>query len=407
MPAVDEARRAERRLVNLLGVAQICSWGSLFYSFPLVAQAMGPELGWSKPEIYGAATLGLALAGLAAYPVGAAIDRGHGRAVMTLGSFAAGLLLIAWSQVTEIAVFYVIFAAIGCLHAATLYEPAFAVIARHVGAADARRGITALTLWGGFASTVFIPLIQVLVDGLGWRGALIVLGAINIVVCAGLQWLVIDSARAGVPQVHAPEAFHATGRQVVGQALRKPVFWMLMLALVAYSAAFSALTFHLYPLLLEKGLDAPGVVAVMAVIGPAQVAGRIVVWLFAPRAPVRAVGSAVVLVFPLAVAAIWLAPPDMLLLATVAIAYGAANGIMTIVRGLAVPEMVSRDAYGAVNGALLGPMHLAQALAPLAAAWLWAQGGGYAPVLVAIFVGAVVLCLGFWGAASLSRRWPI
>src|SRR3546814_9091869 len=71
-------------------------------------------------------------------------------------SVAAGLLLVACSQVSSILVFYAIFAAIGFLHAATLYEPAFAVIARRVGAGNARRGITALTLWGGFASTVFI-----------------------------------------------------------------------------------------------------------------------------------------------------------------------------------------------------------------------------------------------------------
>src|SRR3546814_2489428 len=74
-----------------------------------------------------------------------------------------------------------------------------------------------------------------------------------------------------------------------------------MLALVSYAAAFSALTFHLYPFLLERGLDAAGVVAVLAVIGPAQVAGRILIWFFAPHAPVRSVGSMIVIVFPLAV----------------------------------------------------------------------------------------------------------
>lgn len=78
-----------------LGIAQICSWGSLYYSFPLIAEAMGRDLGWSKPAVYGAAALGLALSGLAAYPVGAAIDKGHGRSVMAASSVAAGLLLLA------------------------------------------------------------------------------------------------------------------------------------------------------------------------------------------------------------------------------------------------------------------------------------------------------------------------
>lgn len=407
--AVDGERHERdagaRWLITALGIAQICSWGSLYYSFPLIAEAMRTDLGWSKTELYGAATLGLVLAGLAAYPVGAAIDRGMGRLVMSLASVAAGALLVAWSQVGNIVVFYILFAAIGCLHAATLYEPAFAVVARRVGAGNARRGITALTLWGGFASTVFVPLIQVLIDAFGWRGALVVLGAINIVVCGGLYALTIDPARDQpvLPRA-ADEAAPLAGRQAVAWALGQPVFWALAVSFVSYAAAFSALTFHLYPLLLERGLDAAGVVAVMAVIGPAQVAGRILIWVFAPNSPVRSIGSMIAIVFPLAVLGYAMAPPDVFVLAAIAAFYGAANGMITIVRGLCVPEMVSREAYGAINGALIAPMKLMQAVAPLAAAWIWSASGGYDTVLVAIGAGAVILCIGFWTAAALGRR---
>jgi hypothetical protein len=59
-----------RRFVGGLGLAQICSWGSLYYSFPLIAQAMEADLGWTKPQLYGAATLGMVIAGLVSYPVG-------------------------------------------------------------------------------------------------------------------------------------------------------------------------------------------------------------------------------------------------------------------------------------------------------------------------------------------------
>jgi len=407
--AVDEDTRKRdagtRWLITALGIAQICSWGSLYYSFPLIAEAMRTDLGWSKTELYGAATLGLVLAGFAAYPVGAAIDRGQGRLVMSLASVGAGLLLVGWSQVSSIVVFYVLFAAIGCLHAATLYEPAFAVVTRRVGAGNARRGITALTLWGGFASTVFVPLIQVLIEGLGWRGALVVLGAINIVICGGLYALVIDPARDHPLPVREPdEAMPLAGHKAVAWALRRPVFWALAVSFVCYAAAFSALTFHLYPLLLERGLDASGVVTVMAVIGPAQVAGRILIWVFAPNAPVRSIGSMIAIVFPLAVLGFAVAPPDVLVIAAIAAFYGAANGMITIVRGLCVPEMVSRGAYGAINGALIAPMKLMQAVAPLVAAWIWSATGGYDAVLIAIGAGAATLCVGFWAAAMLSRE---
>ena len=392
-------------LVTALGIAQICSWGTIYYNFALMAEAMRVDLGWSKTAIYGAATLGLTLAGVAAYPVGVAIDRGLGRHVMSLASIGAGLLLIAWSQVSSIVAFYAILAAIGCLQAAVFYEPAFAVIARRVGAGNARRGITVLTLWGGFASTVFIPLIQLLIDSIGWRGTLLVLGAINIVVCGSLYYFAIDPTKDIGASLHRPQGeTPLAGRRAVAWAARRPVFWALLVALVGYEAAFSALTFHLYPLLLERGLSTAAVVAVLAVIGPAQVGGRILVMVFAPDAPVRIVGSVIVIVFPLAVVGFALAPPHFAPIAAIAAFYGAANGIVTIVRGLMVPEMITRDAYGAINGALVAPMNVTLAVAPLAAAWLWHASGGYDAVLLAIGVGAVVLCLGFWTAALLTRK---
>ncbi|GLK73488.1 MFS transporter [Ancylobacter dichloromethanicus] len=405
---VEEHRPPGARslFVTGLGIGQVCSWGSLYYSFPLIAEAMGHELGWSKSALYGAATLGLALAGLAAYPIGAAIDRGHGRAIMTIGSVLAGLLLLLWSQVESMALFYVAVAGIGALQAATLYDPAFAVIARRSGPSHARAGITALTLWGGFASTVFIPLVQLLLDQVGWRDALLVLAAINILICAGCYWAVIDPAADAPTHRASSGPAPLSGRAAVAWAARQPVFWALAVAFTAYSAAFSAFTFHLYPLLVEKGFETASVVAAMTLIGPAQVAGRIAIWVFAPRAPVRLIGSVTVAIFPLALIGLDVLPPSFLLIAVVALLYGAANGITTIVRGLSVPEMLTREAYGAVNGAMSAPSTISRALAPLGAALIWSMSGSYDGVLLAIIALTVLLAVGFWLAALLSRRAP-
>lgn len=383
-----------------LGMAQLCSWGSLYYSFPQIAQAMGADLGWSKAELYGAATLGLGLAGLAAYPVGAAIDRGHGRAIMAGASLLAGLLLALWSQVASLALFYVVVAGIGAVQAATLYEPAFAVVARRAGPLRARPGITALTLWGGFASTVFIPLIQLLLDAFGWRGTLLVLAAINIGLCATANFLSAGSGRDLPPARPHPAGGPAS---VVGAVIRQKLFWALAVAFTAYAAMFSGFTFHMYPLLVERGFDTATVVAAIAFIGPAQVAGRILVTLLAPRAPVRVVGSVIVAVFPLAFLALELIPPDFVYVALFALAYGSVNGIITIVRGLVVPELLTRRSYGAVNGVLSVPATFSRALAPAGMAALWTATGSYDAVLFAVIALATLLALGFWSAAALAR----
>lgn len=385
-----------------LGVGQVISWGTLYYSFPLIAQAMGVELGWSKAELYGAATLGLALAGLVAYPVGAAIDAGHGRLIMAGGSVLAGLLFMLWSQADSMALFYLAVAGIGAMQAATLYDPAFAVVARRVGPLQARGGITALTLWGGFASTVFIPLVQLLLDAVGWRDTLMILGAINILVAAVVNFAVIDP-RADAPIAPPRTQGEEPGSSAIAEVMRQPAFWALAIAFTAYAVTFSGFTFHAYPLLIERGFDTHTVVSAIAIIGPAQVTGRIALWVLAPRAPMRVVGALTVAVFPVAFLALEFMPPDFVWVALFGMVFGAVNGITTIVRGLVVPEMLTRRAYGAVNGALAVPATIARALAPVGMAMLWTLTGSYDAVLAAIILASLVVAAGFWSAVFFTR----
>jgi MFS family permease len=244
------ARRNRGTFTAGLGIGQIVSWGSLYYSFPLIAEPMGRDLVLSKPEIYGAATVGLVMGSLAAYPIGAAIDRGRGRGIMACGSAIGGLLLLAWSQIASLWWFYLLFAGIGLVQAMTLYEPALAVVARRYGA-EARTGITALTLWGGFASTVFVPVVQLLLDHVGWRDALVVLGLLNLGLCVALHLAVIDP-KADTP-AQVASSTRGGGAPLVGQhavrwALGRPAFWGLLVSFTIYYGTFSGMSFHLYPL---------------------------------------------------------------------------------------------------------------------------------------------------------------
>lgn len=387
--------------ISGLGVAQIASWGSLYYSFPLIATAMEADLGWDKTALYGAATLGALLSAVLALPIGQAIDRGYGRPIMACASVLAGLLLALWGIVDSLWLFYVAAAGVGALQAATLYEPAFAVIARRTGPARARAGITALTLWGGFASTVFVPIVQLLLDLYGWRGALEGLALVNVVLCAAIYFLVIDPS-LDVPQKKS--SVEASAKSPLRDALRNPVFWWLAISFTAYTASFSALLLHFYPMLLERGFNEYAVVGAMTLIGPAQVAGRVLIVVFGRASSARRIGSIVVLGFPLAMSIFAWAPAEFTVVAAAALIYGASNGIMTIVRGIAIPEMVSHESYGAINGALIVPMTVARAVAPLAAAALWSASGNYAGTMVAVVALSVVMALSFWMAAAASRR---
>jgi len=276
------------------------------------------------------------------------------------------------------------------------------VIARRDGAA-ARRGITALTLWGGFASTVFVPLILFLLNQVDWRSTLMVLGVIKLGLCAPLYLAVIHAkldARPSEQVSVAPDDAPVAGRQAVRWALKQPAFWGLLVAFTVYYATFTGLSFHLYSLLLERGFDSATVVAVIALIGPSQVAGRIAVWGIAERASARTLGKAVVLAFPIALVLLLLLPTTFPSLAVFAVLYGAANGILTIVRGIAVPEMLTREAYGAINSVLAVPASIAKAIAPLGIALLWAAAGSYDVVLVGVLASSTLAVAGFWFAAA-------
>ena len=249
----------------------MCSWGSLYYSFPLIASAMAPDLGWSKSEIFMGATLSMLTTALFTYPLGVAMDRGLGRWTMTIGSAMAALMLFSWSRVTALTGFYALSIVLGALQACTLYEAAFAVISRRVGAADSRSSITTITLWGGFASTAFIPLEQFLIEQFSWRQSLWVLAAINLLwafiysMCIKPQLDAEHHANAGEQDVSK-----ARDRVAVNNALKNPVFWWLLVALTLYSIMFTVFIFHAYPILQEKGLSTDDVVKVLMVLGPMQ-----------------------------------------------------------------------------------------------------------------------------------------
>jgi MFS family permease len=389
------ALSGNRGFITGLGMAQVISWGSLIYAFPLLATPMGAEFGWGRTEIFGLASLALAVAGLAAYPVGRAIDRGHGRWIMAGGSILGALALLAWAQAGAGWMLPLIFLLVGLAQAMTLYEPGFAVVSRRYGT-DARRGITALTLWGGFASTVFVPLTQFLLDRLGWRGTLEVLAAINLALSLPLHLWIIDRQTAVVTHKVA-----SSDDGTVHWVLRQPAFWGLTAAFTLYYALFSGISVHMYPLLGERGLPTASVVMVMTLIGPAQVAGRMIVAAVAERAPIRLLGIGAILALPFAMALLLLPLTGMAVLTLFAVIYGAANGIMTIIRGAAVPEMLTPHAYGAINGLMSLPGSVCKAFAPMSVALLWDLSGSYRPVLwLGIFICVPILA-GFLLAAFM------
>jgi predicted MFS family arabinose efflux permease len=304
--------------------------------------------------------------------------------------------------VTSPAAFYVIWLLMGIALSGTLYEPCFAVLTRTFHRSY-RTKITALTLVGGFASTVFIPLAQVFIDTLGWRHALLALAACVLAVSVPVHAFWLRDRDTG-PLTQPGSKDEAAHRTAVRRALRHPAFWGLAVSFTAYYTTFTALTFHLIPLLTEWRVPSTVIIAVIATIGPAQVAGRVVLLALGRKLQTVTMGRIITFLFPLSVLLLIVLPPSAPALFTFATVYGAGNGIMTILRGTAVADLLWREGYGAVNGALSLPATFARAGSPYLAALLWHFAGGYGAVLWSVVAGGVIGILGFWFAAAFAER---
>lgn len=392
-------RRDGWPLVAMLSVAQLVSWGTIFYGFPLFIAAMEAELGWSRSLLNGALSFGLLTAGFAAYPIGRIIDAHGGRWVMSLGSALAVLLFVAWAHVRDPVLFYAIWFGLGLAQACTLYTPVFAVLTR-LFPDSAKIRITMLTLTGGFASTVFTPLIAWWIESLGWQTALLLMAACNLVFCLPVHALLLrDRAK---PQASEPVTAQVSDKTPMQRALRNPVFWGLAVCFTFYLLAHAMLIFHFLPMLAEYGVALATAVAIITVIGPAQVGGRILL-LFGRRIETVTTGYIVMSLFVLGMLLLVFFPDVVPVLFAMAAIYGAANGMMTILRGTSVPELLGREGFGAISGALTLPASIAAAIAPSLAALIWEVNGGYAAVTLTMLVAMVISAAGFVFAVK-SRK---
>lgn len=373
-------------LVTGLGIAQIVSWGTLFYAIGVLGAPMRTEVGVSELFLFSCFTAGLVVSAMAAPLSGRWVDRKGGRVVLSTGSVLGAIAMLLLAVAHQAAVVAIGWLVAGAAMAACLYDPAFATLSQHAGE-KYRRWVTYLTLWGGFASTVFWPVSKLLLDNIGWRGAFAVYAALHLLLCLPIHVLL-------VPRI-APRAARA---EEAATAARPPSFthgarlrWLTAsLALATFVVGVIAV--HVIMLLTSGGLTLDEAVLISTLFGPVQVAGRILEMGFAGR--VSAVRSGFIPFVLMIVALVALMSVDGFgIRAFVFIAaYGIGNGILTIVRGTAPAELFGSEGLGAVLGHLSRATLFARALAPACFSGLFAlgltRGQSLAALVVVILAGA-------------------
>lgn len=383
-----------RAIVLRLGLSQLICWGVSYYLIGVFGGAIRADFGWSRDLVYGGFSVALLAGGLSSPLVGRLIDREGGRGVMALGSLilAAGCLFLALSR--GVASYYGAWIVIGLAMRMTLYDAAFAALAR-IGGPEARGPIAQITLLGGLASTVLWPVGESLAHLFGWRGATLAYAGfalLTVPLHLALPRGRYEENRAA-PRAHPPPLAASAGERFFAGALY---------ALIATVANFlnSGMSAHMIGILAGLGLAASASVWIATMRGVGQSLSRGGEVLFGRRLDPLALNLAAAFVLPLAfVAGLFSARAGLAALAF-AFFYGAANGILTITRGTLPLILFDHRTYGAFVGRLLAPSFLVSAAAPVAYAVVIEHEGAAAALYLSVALAALALA----AAAALAIR---
>jgi MFS family permease len=394
MPTLREFVAGRWRAVAVLGVTQIIAWGAIFYPPVLMMPQIVADRGYSATFAMGGFSLGLLAAGLVSPFVGSMIDRHGGHLVMPFGSLAGAAGLVGLVYASHPVAYLAVWVLLGIAMAASLYDPAFATLGRIFGA-RARQPITALTLVGGFASTVSWPATYALIQWTGWRSTYLIYAAALAFVAAPLLAFALprmraeSEARVEGAVAPPPATFPASGA----------VFVLVVFAFASYAFVPSGLSTHLLAIFQRLGIDAATVVVIGTLFGPSQVAARLCEFIFARNVHPLWIARGAVGILVLAFAMLWVVGLSTATAVAFAIMFGAANGLITITRGALPLALFGPVGYGGIIGRIARPALVVTAIAPVVVAFI-AERTSDPMALAAVAVFGVLSLLCF----SLVRR---
>jgi MFS family permease len=400
-------------LVWALGATTIVSYGTTQYLFGVLVVPIQQDLGWTRAEISGAFSLGLVLTGLLGVPIGRLVDRHGARVLMSAGSLLGGLSLIGLAQVHQLWQLYALWSfGIGLATALTFYPVTFTVIANWFWR---RRGsaLALLSLVGGLASPIFIPLEGWLVPILGWRSTVIILGLLQIGIALPLHAILVR---------HRPEdlGLHPDGQQTrqaepemegikLQSALRTPAFWLLTGASAVSVMAYSALLTHQIAYMIGRGYGAVFAAVVAGLIGVASLPGRYLLNILSERLGPQGLLAAALVLQAVGTVALALASSPAWLIAYVAF-YGGSFGAIAPLRAGVMADHFGRQAYGAITSVQGVAVAVSGAAGPIVVGLLYDRLGGYQLALwlvVALFLVAGTAVALTPRAARVYARAPV
>lgn len=378
-------------------------WGVTYYLIGIFGPAIQQETGWSQTVVYGGFSASLLVMGIVSPWAGRSIDRHGGAKIMAAGAALAALacLCLAWTRSPWM--YYASWLLMGLAMRLTLYDAAFAALARRAGV-ESKRAMSQVTLFGGLASTAFWPIGGYLQTAIGWRGGVLAYGAIALAIAALLLTLAPEPARHVEDSGGSKDAAGNTGS---AGGIPEAVLFATCMALVAFLN--SAMSSHMIAMLTGLGMALATAVTVSTLRGIGQTAGRLGELVFGKALHPLKLNVLATSFLPLGFLALALGGTHFATGVVFAVLYGIGNGVTTITRGSVPLVLFGISRYGALVGRLLVPGFVLSAAAPLVYAETAARFGATGTVYLSLFTSscaflASVALIVVAGRRAASRR---
>jgi predicted MFS family arabinose efflux permease len=377
------------RVLVVLAIGQVIGWGTIGL-LAVVGRQIAADLGMDISAVFAGNSVFYALMGLCAPVLARPFTQFGARRVMIAGTIigAPGFVLLSLAQGPI--QFFVAWMMLGTAGSATLATAAY-IMLNEIAGRDAKRGIGAMMLVTGLASSIFWPTTSFLADAVGWRGACLVYAAMLLLLSLPLNYF-------GLPRRAEPKDDAVTE---VASASETPIVhnstFLLILAALALNAFVAfGLGAVFIELLKTEGLSPTQAVTFGSMLGVIQVSARGLDFLGGGRWDGITTGIFAGGAIPVAMLLLMFGGGSHWVIAAFILLYGMGSGAFAVARATIPLVFYDSAEFTKATSRLAMPLNLISAAAPPVLVSLLTQFGSSALLGVTMMCSCGALLILLW-----------
>ena len=368
--------------------------GAIFsYGFPVFYIPIRDELALTDTQVSLIFALSRGEAGIGGPLVGWMVDRFDSRPIVLGFGLMAGVGLIVLAGVNGYWLFAAIYVGVVSVGNNSGFGQTFLAVTNRWFVRRRAVGMTLVITCYTAGGAMLIPLLSRGVDALGWREVMLYTGIFVAVVVIPFALLIRRSPESmGISLADAGEAVEesagrssaqASGRDfTVGEALRTPAYWFILLASAFRISVTSGILVHGIPIMVWKGVSEQAGADLMALLFFVSIPARLLIGFSGLRLPGQGVLAAGMAAGAVSVLALDLVPGVWVIFPFVA-GLAALEGA-AVLNWVLVGNIFGRRSFATLTGIISVFYSAGMMLSPLFLGWMVDRTGGYTESLLVL-----------------------